>query len=828
MTQPTTQLTIPVTLPTTRRPRRPGHSVTQAPATLSGLSHVQLRSEISATPWQLEPGTTWYATASLRLDRYANLHNQDRQEVHARLAHHVAAWLANQHAGMGLQLVLAAHPGRYRIHMGLRVEVSDKAIEAARERVLELGRDLELLLGGGAALSFEPDSAHGSGLAWVAAPGVVGMAAVPVARRMVLSEDESVSTLPQLKPDLWAHGGELLRLMLEQPAPVALLLSMQRIRPDDRLRSLEAQLAHLHARLSTGVQGALFSSQSTPTATKQYPENLLHITRATEALEQQADWLAELQRGAVAMQLHVLGSDRKDSSLALAAQRALLGCDVFWAELGEEQCNQVKAGPLAALTCPLGLPGEQIGDTSAGQDHSLGRLVPAAMAAAALCLPAPSHEGQPGIPMEGAPLRFAPPAMANNGGVLLGACRTRKAAAPVRLRLEDLDRHLYVVGKTGTGKTTLLTTLMLDLRAQGLPFAVLDPHGDLANELIHRFGGQEDVVVFDPARGMGPGLNPLANDGTPQGVERVLEGITRSMFQLYPPEYMGPVFERSSRAILLPLAVAGEGMASVSRMAHDTTFRKSILAKLNKADRLHAEVIRYWEQELGNYITSSKSELDTYVLSKYDALVRSSALRQATDPRREQLDLGAIMDQGKVLIARLPQGELGAVSAWFLGMMLINRLQETVFARSSVRADHRQPYTLVLDEFQNFLGGGGYGYRNDDRSLGPFLSETRKYGLRLALAHQHLAQCDVRTREAVLGNVGSMVTFRVGHNDAELLARELDESIEPAELRKLPMFRAVASLLIGGSPAAPFSLETIPPDRLALPSRPAQRRGRRR
>ena len=828
MTLTVPQLTIPVALPAPRRAPRRGLSVTQAPATLGGLSHVQLRSEISATPWQLEPGTTWYATASLRLDRYAHLQNQDRHEVHGRLAHHLVSWLANQQAGAGLQLVLAAHPERYRIHMGLRVEVADTAIDGARERVLELGRDLEQLLGGGAALSFEPDCANSSGLAWVAAPDVVGMAAVPVSRRMVLSKDDSVATLPQLQPDLWAHGEELLRLMLEQPEPVALLLSMQRVRPDERLRALEAQLAHLHARLSTGVQGAMFSSASTPTATHQYPENLLHITRATEALEQQADWLADLQRGALAMQLHVLGSDRRGGGLALAAQRALLGCDVYWAELGEEQCNQVKAGPLAALDCPLGLPDEQLGDTTAGQDHNLGRLAPAAVAARGLCLPAPTHEGQPGIPLDRAPLRFAPPAMANTSGVLLGACRTRRTAAPVRLRPEDLDRHLYVVGKTGTGKTTLLTTMMLDLRAQGLPFAVLDPHGDLSGDLIRRIGDDPDVVVFDPSTAAGPGLNPLANDGTALGIERVLENITKSMFQLYPPEYMGPVFERYSRALLVPLAVAGEGMESVSRMAHDKPFRRRCLAQLSKTDPLHTEVLHFWEQELDSLVGSSRSELHTYVLSKYDALVRSSTLRSATNPRRQQLDPGAIMDKGQVLIARLPQGELGAISAWFLGMMLLNRLQEAVFARSSQQVESRQPYTLVLDEFQNFLGGAGYGYRNDDRSLGPFLSETRKYGLRLALAHQHLAQCDARTREAVLGNVGSMVVFRVGHNDAELLARELDESIDPAELRKLPMFRAVASLLVGGRPATPFSLETIPPDRLALqPNAPTSRVARR-
>jgi hypothetical protein len=828
MTQTTPQLAIPVALPATRRPPRRSNPVSQPSTPLGGLSHVQLRSELTAEPWQLEPSTTWYATASLRLDRYNHLQNQDRHELHTRLAHHITAWLANQKDGVGLQLVLAAQPQRYRVHMGLRVEVTDACIDGARERVLELGRDLEQVLGGGAALAFEPDSAHSSGLSWVAAPDVVGMAAVPVSRRMVLSEDESVATLPQLQPDLWAHGAELLRLMLEQPAPVALLLSMQRVRHEGRLRAIEAQLAHLHARLRGGVEGALFNARNTPVATRQYPENLLHITRAAEALEQQSSWLAELQRGAMAMQVHVLGCDHGGSGLALAAQRALLGCDVYWAKLGEEQCSQVKAGPLAALSCPIGVPADHLQDSTAGEDRNLGRLVPVSVGAQGLCLPAPAQEGQPGIPLERSPLRFAPPAMAHADGVLLGGCRTRRAASPARLGLTDLDRHLYVVGKTGTGKTTLLTTLMLDLRAKGLPFAVLDPHGDLADDMIHRFGAQDNVVVFDPARGIGPGLNPLHNDGTPKGVERVLENITKSMFQIYPPEYMGPVFERYSRALLVPLALAGHGMESVSRMAHDKPFRRRCLGKLSNADPMQAEVLRFWAEELDSLTGNSRSELHTYVLSKYDALVRSSSLREATSPDRQQLDLGAIMDQGKVLIARLPQGELGAISAWFLGMMLVNRLQEAVFARSSQRAESRQPYTLVLDEFQNFLGGAGYGYRNDDRSLGPFLSETRKYGLRLALAHQHLAQCDARTREAVLGNVGSMVVFRVGHNDAELLARELDDSIDPAELRKLPLFRGVASLLVNGSPATPFSLETIPPDRLALPTQPQRKRGRQR
>ncbi len=599
---------------------------------LGGLSLAQLRSELRAAPWQLEPSTTWYATASLRLKRYAHLHDRERHGVHARLASHVVAWLASQEAEAGLQLILATHPERRRVHLGLRVEVADEASGPARDRVLELGRDLHRILGAGEALAFEADGPCCSGLVWLSSPGGVGLAAVPVPRFVPLSGKEGIALLPQPQPDLWGQGEELLRLMLEQPAPVVLLLSLRRLRDDKLLSELESQLALVHARASSDVHGALFTSRGT--TTRQFPENLLHIGRATKAIEKQAGWLDELRRGALAMQVHLLGSDRRDDALALAAQRALLGCDLTWGELSSEQCDRVRSGPLSALACPLGLFREEGADVDAAGHGDLVRAVPAAVAARALCLPPPPRGGQPGIPLAHAPVRLAPPSLSHHQGVQLGATRTHRASVPARLRLEDLNRHLYVVGKTGTGKTTLLTTLMFDLRALGEPFAVLDPHGDLSHDLPARIGGDLDVVVFDPARGVGPGLNPLANDGTHQGVERVMENVTRSMFQLYPPEFMGPVFERHSRALLLPLAVAGEGLESVSRMAHDKPFRRRILSKPQESEPLHAEVLSFWADELDRLSSSTLSEFNTYVLSKYDALVRSSSLRAATSASR--------------------------------------------------------------------------------------------------------------------------------------------------------------------------------------------------
>ena len=168
-----------------------------------------------------------------------------------------------------------------------------------------------------------------------------------------------------------------------------------------------------------------------------------------------------------------------------------------------------------------------------------------------------------------------------------------------------------------------------------------------------------------------------------------------------------------------------------------------------------------------------------------------------------------------MLIARLPAGQLGAVSSWFMGMLLLSRLQAAVFARCKVPVAQRKPFTLVIDEFQCFVGQGGFGYNHrSERTLGPLLSEARKYGLRLVLANQFAAQLDDSTRQALFGNVGSLISFRVGWDDAVELAKNLGGGATPDELRDLPVYRAMARLSAGGSPAPLTSLTTIPPDGL--------------
>ncbi|GDX83905.1 hypothetical protein LBMAG42_57160 [Deltaproteobacteria bacterium] len=364
-------------------------------------------------------------------------------------------------------------------------------------------------------------------------------------------------------------------------------------------------------------------------------------------------------------------------------------------------------------------------------------------------------------------------------------------------------------GKTGVGKSTLVKTLIVDLARKGHGVGVIDPHGDLADDVLEAIGRERRVVLFDPSREDCPGLNPLAHDGTDEGVERAMEELTRTMFSLYPADMMGPMFDRHSRSLLLPLLCAEESLADVAKMATDAAFRTRTLRRLNANNPLHADVRRFWEEEFSRWSETHKGEMITYTVSKYDALVKSSALRRVCDTQRPQLDVTGVLAEGGVLVARLPEATLGPVSAWFLGMMLLSRLRKAAFARGKLQKRDRRPFVLALDEFQKFVGGGGFGYKDDTRTLGPMLDECRKFGVSLVLANQYVAQLDAATRNAVFGNVGSIVCFRTGAADAELIATEFGAGTSDAELRALPLYHGLARLLVNGQATPVFTVRTL-------------------
>lgn len=759
---------------------------------------------------------SWRATAVLNIDslRRADPEEETLEARRGRTAR-LVEWMASVGVGVALQLQLRGDPARGALEMRLLVQVDGVSRDAARRLAESRLEELRRLV--------EDDPT--TGFSFVAQPAelrVVRRESSWTRGRVARTQPWHRAT-PGLRPlvgpmvrmPVGAEGLDgVVRALLRQAGPSSVLVSMRSLGALDLQGERTIASAH-SADVATRLRGRQIWDQERRGAGTHFPEDLADLEEHRDRIAVHLDWLRQLQHLAFDLSISVVGEDEPGFDLMHAVQGALVGAPrIEWRAMTEDQVGQAALGPREALqSAGLDLYAENDGVSEARLGW-LTRAVPATVAARCLELPLPEADGLPGIALEPRRARRVPPVLVDCSGFLLGKGAAARGPVPVRLQPFDLDRHLYLCGRTGMGKSTVLRTLIGDLGRQGEGVGLLDPHGDLADDVLADLAGRRRVVVFDPTQPNCPGLDPMANDGSALSRERVVEELTATMFRLYPADYMGPMFDRHSRALLVPLLAAGEPLTAMARLATEERFRDRCLARLDKADPIHKEVLSFWAEEFKAWGATLRGEMHSYTVSKYDVLLKGSLLRQVCDPSRPQLDVEGILDRGDVLLARLPQGLLGPVSAYFLGMQLLSRLQAAVFGRVRQKAEERSRFTLVMDEFQGFIGSGGFNYSRGDRTLGPLLSEARKFGLRLVLANQFVAQLDDQTRQAVFGNVGSLACFRVGWADAEVLARELGGGVTPEELRDLPSFRAVARLSKDGTPAPVCSVQTIPPQGL--------------
>jgi hypothetical protein len=687
--------------------------------------------------------------------------------------------------GFGIELVVRAGDGGHRLDVHLLLECEDGTSDAVHARMEELLRETRLVLQGCQQIVTAPIASEPALRALVAGGG-----------------DDAQLLVPAGRPSPAEEGTmeEMLRVLMDTGRGASVRVAVTRCRTPQAVDALLRDAERAQSVLLAQLEAATQVSRDSRTWTRHYSEDHVQVADASERLRERIEQLRELRTGAMDARVVVARPGGVPRPLGGAVHRALgLSNTVHSTPASDEQRRMLTGGPLEALSCPL--------------DPGAISLEPAGAADAArwLTLPFLPGEGLPGLPLLPAPGRPAPPqAVASMTGGLVGVA-PEDGMLPVRIGADDLARHVYVVGKTGVGKSTLLRTLLIDLAQNGEGVGLLDPHGDLFDEvrstLRHR-----SPVVFDPTDPSGPGLDPMRHDGTILGMERAVESLTSMMFQLYPPEYMGPMFDRHSRSLLIPLAAARRPLGDMSRLAHDESFRTDCLKSLTHGEPLHDEVRLFWTREFPKWGSEMRGEMASYTISKYDLLLKTSAMRRICDPTRPQLDLEGVLRDGRVLLARLPEGVLGPMSSWFAGMVLVDRLRSAVFARAGQAKAGRRPFTLFLDEFQNFLGGSGFGYAKRERSLAQLLSESRKFGLRLVLANQYLAQMDDGTREALLGNVGSLIAFRTGAPDARLLIEELGDDLEVEDFVEQPLYRAFTRLLVDGSPTRVFTLGTVPPE----------------
>lgn len=752
----------------------------------------------------------WRATLALRLEAFREAPEEPGAGLE-RLGARLVEWIASLRAPVGLQVRLSAEPATHTLTATLALDVDAPSAVLADRDAGALARDLGSILRGATGARFEAIR-HVGALDRALAADAWTFAWV--ARPVLFDPGAPFGAIPCT--EAWAPGGpealrELALALLRSGSAASVVVSIRRATDERVLDLLHERTSAALADVKGRAQGLRFQAGER-TFVQRFPEDLVTLQSAHAALAAQVAWLTALRSLPVQLRVAVLGAEDLSEPLLHAVQRACVGTRrLLWAPCTAEQARALADGPLTSLEAPVVAEEADALPVTHPIAELLREHVPAEVAARLFAWPAPGADGLPGLPLEvGVTRPLSNLLLEPVAGALLGTGEGPSGDVKVRIAGPDLARHLYLCGKTGVGKSTVIRTLLRDLALSGQGIGLIDPHGDLAEALVEEIAPHRPVVVFDPSRPDCPGLDPIWHDGTAESVERAVEDLTAILFRLFPSEYMGPMFDRHSRSLLLPLMLAGEGLAQMARLATDEAFRTRCLRGLDPANPLHADVTRFWREEFAAWGRDTRAEMHSYTISKYDTLVKSSALRRVTDPTRAQLDVRAVADLGGVLVARLPQGTLGPVSAYFLGMLLLSRLQAAVFSRSAVRAGARRPFTLALDEFQNFLGGGGFGYAQHDRTLGPLLSEARKFGLRLVLANQYLAQLDDSTRDAVFGNVGSLVCFRVGSRDSELLAAELGGTVTPRELRELPLYRGLARVLREGQPARVFTLGTIP------------------
>lgn len=388
-------------------------------------------------------------------------------------------------------------------------------------------------------------------------------------------------------------------------------------------------------------------------------------------------------------------------------------------------------------------------------------------------------------------------------GLLLGYNIFRGVKKPIRLALEDRRRHVYAVGQTGVGKSVFLENLALQDMINGQGFAFIDPHGDTAERLLAMVPRErtEDVIYFSPAEVDNPmGLNLFEYD-TPDQRDFLIQEAINMLYKLYDPQHqgiMGPRYEHMFRNLALTVMSNPEGgtFIDIPKLFTDKAYERQL-----KSYVTDPTVLDYWNKEMAATSDYHKSEVMGWFVSKFGAFLGNEMMRNIIGQSKSAFNLREIMDNNKILIVNLSKGRLGELNSKLLGMVFVMKFQAAAMSRANIPEDQRKDFCLYVDEFQNFTTD----------SFAVIMSEARKYRLNLIVANQFTTQLTDEIRDAVFGNIGTVVSFRVGQNDAEVLAKYFTPLFDASDLLRVPNWNAVVRTLVGGVPTQPFSMAGLPP-----------------
>ena len=369
-----------------------------------------------------------------------------------------------------------------------------------------------------------------------------------------------------------------------------------------------------------------------------------------------------------------------------------------------------------------------------------------------------------------------------------------------RFGIKDKDRlqHIYVIGKSGTGKSTLLENMAISDIDRGNGLCLIDPHGDIATDILNYIpkGRIQDLIYFNATDLEHPiAFNPLKGIH-PKYHDLVASGLVSTFKKIW-SESWGPRMEYILRfALLTLLSMPDATLLDIQPLLTDADFRERALSYSTEDP-----ILSFWHNEFERYAPRLRAEMISPILNKTGLFITSTSLRKIVGQKTNSFRLQQVLDKRKILIVNLSKGQIGEEASSLLGAMLVNAIQLAALHRAAQAEDTRKPFYLYIDECHSFV----------TLSFANILAEARKYGLSLFLAHQYIEQLDERVRAAIFGNVGTMIAFRVGATDAEHLAKEFYPVFTENDFVHLPRYTMYLKLMIDGTTSQPFSAVTIPP-----------------
>lgn len=389
------------------------------------------------------------------------------------------------------------------------------------------------------------------------------------------------------------------------------------------------------------------------------------------------------------------------------------------------------------------------------------------------------------------------PAQIPTEGLYLGQSSYRGIKRKVYISNEDRLRHLYIIGKTGTGKSELLVDMIMQDIKEGRGICFMDPHGDAVEDLLQMIPPEraEDVIYFNPAdveRPMGLNLLEAKTEDQKHFVTSAIINMFYKLFDPYKTGIVGPRFEHSVRnAMLTAMSDEGATFVEVMRILTDSKFVQELLPKVT--DPI---VRRFWTDQIAQTADFHKSEVLDYITSKFGRFVTNKMVRNIIGQSKSSFSFRDVMDQGKILFVNLSKGNLGEENSSFLGLVLVPRILMAAMSRADIPKEQRRDFFLYVDEFQNFA----------TPDFAVILSEARKYRLGLCVANQFIGQVDEEVKNAIFGNVGTIISYRIGVTDANYLQREFTPVFNEEDLLNVEKYNVYIKTIVNNEPAPPFSM----------------------